>query len=130
VDDIIELYEMGYIEGVQPITKFKYDLNQFNDMVSKGYPLNSDGNIDTFFLSDSGERLKHVIEMPQIEKYVEDYLGEEWDEDEREELIKDYESNNTPYIEFIEGLKLTEKGYQKYIDLTQDFLFLKQLKQL
>ncbi|WP_291121906.1 hypothetical protein [Empedobacter sp. UBA7620] len=127
VDDLIELYELEFIEGIKPITEFKYELNSFNCMVSQGYPLNVDGNIDVYFLNDSGERIDHIIEMPKIEKYVENYLGEEWNEDDREELIKMYEDQNTPFIEYTSSLKLTEKGYRKYLDLTQDFFIPKQI---
>mgnify|MGYP003663411828 CR=1 FL=1 len=121
VDDLIELFGMGYVYGLKPITQFKYELNQFNTMLKNGYKLNENGDIDAYSKSPDGRFEKHTIIKPKIEKYVCDYLGEDWDEDCREELIREYETDNKPCIEISDNIGITEKGYSKYLQLSQHF---------
>lgn len=121
VDALIELFDLGYICGIEPITQFKYDLNQFNTMLKNGFKLNTNGDIDTYANFPGGKIEKHTVPKPKIEKYVCDYLGEDWNENYREELIKDYETGNKPFIEISDNIEITEKGYLKYLELSQKF---------
>lgn len=121
VDDLIKLFDLGYISGITPITEYRYDLNQFNKMLKNGFKLNKNGDIDTFAKFPGGKTKKHTIVKPKIEKYVCDYLGEDWNEEDRQELISEYESDNKPFIEIFDGIEITEKGFTKYLELSQHF---------
>lgn len=130
VDDLIELYNFGYISGLTPITQFKYDLNQFNAMLKKGFELNANGDMDIYTKVPNGKSVKHIIIKPKIEQYVCDYLGEDWDEGYRDELISEYEFENKPFIEIKNCIEITEKGYDKYLELSQHFDVPERIKKL
>lgn len=119
-EDLIDLHNMGYISGLEPITWFKYKLNEYNDWIKWGYVPTKEGNIESYVNLPKIGKQKTIIEKPRIEKYVEEYLGTAWEEEDRDWLIKEYEDDNKTFIEIADSIKLTERGFQKYLELAQN----------
>jgi hypothetical protein len=130
VDDLIELFNLEYVSGIKPITEFRYDLNQFNRLLQNGFKLNNNGDIVTHVELPDGKTEKHIIVKPKIEKYVSDYLGEDWNEEYMQNLIRDYESGNKPFIEISKSIVVTEKGFAKYLELSQNFEIPERIKKM
>jgi len=119
VEDLIELQQKGYVEGVKPITEFQYMLNKFNSLLKAGCTLDENG--DLLFYTGTPEKgiHKHTLERPKIEKYASDYLSEEWDEIYREELIAKYKDSEKKYIEIPDSFNVTEQGKQEFIKMAK-----------
>lgn len=130
VNDLIELSKLEYIYGLNPITEFKYDLNRFNEMLKQGFKINNNGDIKTYVNFHNGETREHIIIKPKIEKYVSDYLGEDWNENYRKEQINEYEFENKHFVEILDSIEITDKGYAKYLELSQQFEIPLRLKTL
>lgn len=131
VDDLIELHKMGYISGIKLISRHKYDLNMFNSLHNKGCELNEAGDLVYYTKNEeTGELTKRIWENPKIENYLGESDIEEWDENYRKELIRQYEKWNRDYIEIKKHISLTEKGWDKFIEIAQKFYIPKRIKSL
>ncbi|MDX9925510.1 MAG: hypothetical protein RBS48_12170, partial [Ignavibacteriaceae bacterium] len=130
VEDLIELQKNGLIDGIIPISEFKYEMNKFNSMKESGFKTNSQGDLEFYLnLPDIGLQ-KHTHPKPILENYVSDYLGEPWNEKYRSELIEEYEAGNKPFIEIDNFIRLTEKGYLKIEEIAKKYEIKSQIKEL
>lgn len=130
VDDLIELQKKGLIDGITPISEYKYKMNQFNSMKESGCKTNSHGDLEYYINMPNLERKKYIYSKPILENYVSDYLGEPWVEKYRNELIESYESSNKPFIEINNFIRLTKKGYLEIEKIAKKHEIKSQIKKL
>lgn len=121
IDDLIELCELGYIEGAEPVTEFGFKLDQYHELIDSGLSVLENGDLLFCTKSEDGSLEKHTLKKPRLEDYVCDYLGEDWEEDYRDEMIRDYESGNKGFIRIEESIRITESGYEKLLELSSNW---------
>lgn len=130
VEDLIELEKNGFIIGVKPITKFKYDLNLYSALKKSGCEVTNDGDLIFYVDIPNLGFQKYIHPKPIIENYVSNYLSEPWDEKYRYELINEYETGDKLCIEIDNFIQLTEKGYSRIKEIAREYILKKEIETL
>lgn len=127
-DDLIELHQRGFIEGVTPGTEYDRDLKIYHDLIDKGFQVDNAGNLIMYF--DNPKFRKTLQKKPQIIDYIEDYLGEKYQEEYLDELIEDYEKDNKPFPIIEDHIVLTDSGINAVKSMSQDFSIPKSIDEM
>jgi hypothetical protein len=124
-EDILALAERGFIKGAVPATEFEWELRRFQILINQGLSTNENGDI-VCYLGD--EKKKTIIPRPKLENYIEEYSDEALSDEDRAELIEEY-NRFKPFVFIPFALELSEKGRKYILENSQVFEIPQRIEQ-
>lgn len=129
VDNLQELHENGFINGVSMITKFEEDQIKYNNYLKQGLKPNENGEIEYAYNLIGGK--KHILKKkrPLLDEYLIAEYGL-FEEHEREEIKEEYFENLSDLVSIRSYIQLTEAGWSKYFEYANYIEFPKRISNI